>query len=69
MDGFAAVDFGFALKVLQRVDPFEGEPPRWVRAVSYRYRFATRAESGAVADCRESSALAASPAEHSTPVA
>jgi hypothetical protein len=25
-------------------DPFDGEPPRWVRAVSYRYRFATRAE-------------------------
>jgi hypothetical protein len=29
---------------LLRVDPFEGEPPRWVRAVSYRYRFATREE-------------------------
>lgn len=29
---------------LLRTDPFEGEPPRWVRAVSYRYRFATRAE-------------------------
>lgn len=27
-----------------RVDPFHGERPRWVRAVSYRYRFATRAE-------------------------
>lgn len=25
-------------------DPFHGERPRWVRAVSYRYRFATRAE-------------------------
>lgn len=25
-------------------DPFEGERPRWVRAVSYRYRFTTRAE-------------------------
>ncbi|MGZ8803912.1 MAG: lipase maturation factor family protein [Microbacterium sp.] len=25
-------------------DPFDGERPRWVRAVSYRYRFATRAE-------------------------
>lgn len=29
---------------LLRVDPFDGRPPRWVRAVSYRYRFATRAE-------------------------
>jgi len=29
---------------LLRSDPFDGEPPRWVRAVSYRYRFATRAE-------------------------
>jgi hypothetical protein len=29
---------------LLRIDPFEGERPRWVRAVSYRYRFATRAE-------------------------
>lgn len=27
---------------LLRVDPFAGRPPRWVRAVSYRYRFATR---------------------------
>lgn len=25
-------------------DPFDGAPPRWVRVVSYRYRFATRAE-------------------------
>jgi hypothetical protein len=25
-------------------DPFDGEAPRWVRAVSYRYRFTTRAE-------------------------
>jgi hypothetical protein len=25
-------------------DPFGGEPPRWVRVVSYRYRFTTRAE-------------------------
>lgn len=25
-------------------DPFGGEPPRWVRAHLYRYRFATRAE-------------------------
>lgn len=32
---------------LLRVDPFEGERPRWVRAVSYRYRFATRAEKRA----------------------
>jgi hypothetical protein len=31
------------LKLLRR-DPFDGERPRWVRAVSYRYRFATRAE-------------------------
>jgi len=31
------------LKLL-RHDPFEGQNPRWVRAVSYRYRFATRAE-------------------------
>ncbi|MGM7699930.1 lipase maturation factor family protein [Microbacterium sp. A84] len=29
---------------LLRSDPFEGRPPRWVRAVSYRYRFATREE-------------------------
>ncbi len=29
---------------LLRVDPFDGAAPRWVRAVSYRYRFATRAE-------------------------
>lgn len=29
---------------LLRSDPFDGEQPRWVRAVSYRYRFATRAE-------------------------
>ncbi|KDA04759.1 membrane protein [Microbacterium sp. CH12i] len=27
---------------LLRVDPFDGHRPRWVRAVSYRYRFATR---------------------------
>ncbi len=27
-----------------RHDPFAGEPPEWVRVVSYRYRFATRAE-------------------------
>lgn len=25
-------------------DPFDGEPPRWVRAVSYRYRFTSREE-------------------------
>jgi hypothetical protein len=25
-------------------DPFDGEPPRWVRVVSYRYRFTTHAE-------------------------
>ena len=38
------------LRMLRR-DPFEGERPAWVRVVSYRYRFATRAEhreSGAV---------------------
>ena len=29
---------------LLRVDPFDGERPRWVRVVSYRYRFATRRE-------------------------
>lgn len=29
---------------LFRVDPFSGQRPLWVRAVRYRYRFATRAE-------------------------
>lgn len=29
---------------LLRVDPFAGQRPRWVRALSYRYRFATREE-------------------------
>ena len=29
---------------LLRVDPFGGRAPRWVRAVAYHYRFATRAE-------------------------
>jgi hypothetical protein len=29
---------------LLRHDPFAGARPRWVRAVSYRYRFTTRAE-------------------------
>lgn len=29
---------------LLRVDPFDGASPRWIRVVSYRYRFATRAE-------------------------
>ncbi|WP_449281810.1 lipase maturation factor family protein [Leucobacter sp.] len=29
---------------LLRHDPFGGERPRWVRVVSYRYRFASRAE-------------------------
>ena len=29
---------------LLAADPFAGEQPRWVRAVSYRYRFTTRAE-------------------------
>ncbi|PZF54133.1 lipase maturation factor family protein [Curtobacterium sp. MCSS17_008] len=31
------------LRLLRR-DPFDGQPPRWVRARVYRYRFATRAE-------------------------
>ncbi len=31
---------------LLRSDPFGGEPPRWVRVVSYRYRFSSRAERG-----------------------
>ncbi|MFE6735909.1 lipase maturation factor family protein [Microbacterium sp. NPDC057650] len=31
------------LRLLAR-DPFGGQNPRWVRAVSYRYRFSTRAE-------------------------
>ncbi|MHA6695231.1 lipase maturation factor family protein [Homoserinimonas sp. A520] len=29
---------------LLRVDPFDGEPPRWVRASLFFYRFSTRAE-------------------------
>ena len=29
---------------LLRIDPFHGEPPRWVRARSYLYRYATHAE-------------------------
>jgi hypothetical protein len=29
---------------LLAADPFQGAPPRWVRAVSYRYRFTTHAE-------------------------
>jgi len=29
---------------LLRVDPFAGQPPRWVRARMFRYRFATRQE-------------------------
>lgn len=33
-----------ATLALLRHDPFEGQKPRWVRAVSYRYRFATRSE-------------------------
>ncbi len=32
-----------ATLALLRTDPFEGRRPRWVRAVSYRYRFADRA--------------------------
>ncbi len=31
-----------ATLALLRTDPFAGQKPRWVRAVSYRYRFATR---------------------------
>ncbi|WP_203137372.1 lipase maturation factor family protein [Microbacterium sp. JZ31] len=27
-----------------RTDPFDGERPQWIRVVSFRYRFATRAE-------------------------
>ena len=27
-----------------RVDPFDGAPPRWIRARLYLYRFATRHE-------------------------
>lgn len=33
-----------ATLALLRTDPFAGQRPRWVRAVSYRYRFATREE-------------------------
>lgn len=33
-----------AMLRLLRIDPFAGTPPRWIRVVSYRYRFATRAE-------------------------
>lgn len=33
-----------ATLALLRDDPFAGHPPRWVRAVSYRYRFTTREE-------------------------
>ncbi|KHK95640.1 membrane protein [Microbacterium mangrovi] len=29
---------------LLRTDPFDGERPRWVRVISYRYRFTDRAE-------------------------
>src|SRR5690606_6618551 len=31
------------LRMLHR-DPFDGRRPRWVRVLSYRYRFASRAE-------------------------
>lgn len=41
---FRLLEADAATLALLRVDPFEGEPPRWVRVVSYRYRFATRAE-------------------------
>ncbi|MFS0866481.1 lipase maturation factor family protein [Microbacterium sp. 179-B 1A2 NHS] len=33
-----------ATLALLRDDPFDGEPPRWIRVVGYRYRFATRTE-------------------------
>lgn len=33
-----------------RHDPFEGRRPRWVRVVSYRYRFTTRAEHRVTGD-------------------
>ena len=33
-------------------DPFDGERPRWVRVVSYRYRFTTRAELRATGGAR-----------------
>jgi hypothetical protein len=29
---------------LIRIDPFDGQPPRWVRARAYHYRFSTHAE-------------------------
>lgn len=41
---FRLLEADAATLALLRVDPFEGEPPRWVRVVSYRYRFATRVE-------------------------
>ncbi|WP_448809053.1 lipase maturation factor family protein [Agromyces bauzanensis] len=37
------------LKLLA-VDPFDGSPPRWVRARAYHYRFSTRAEFHATGD-------------------
>lgn len=37
------------LKLLA-VDPFDGSPPKWVRARAYHYRFATRAEFRATGD-------------------
>lgn len=33
-----------ATLALLRRDPFGGQPPRWIRVVGYRYRFATRRE-------------------------
>lgn len=41
---FRLLEADAATLALLRVDPFKGEPPRWVRVVSYRYRFATRVE-------------------------
>ena len=52
MDGAGAAELGLvvaedaadaALRLLAH-DPFRGERPRWVRVVSYRYRFTTHAE-------------------------
>lgn len=37
------------LKLLA-VDPFDGSPPKWVRARAYHYRFSTRAEFRATGD-------------------
>ena len=58
------------LKLLAR-DPFDGKRPEWVRVVSYRYRFATRAEfretPAAVGAGRAARARAAGPPAGVTP--